>query len=77
MAEVDKSEKITVNTGLVDLGQIHLLVNASFYANRTTYPHRNPAPDLVAVNRPQQDDRPPSTRPRYAALQPPRAGGIA
>ncbi|MBV8997338.1 MAG: hypothetical protein JO287_27410, partial [Pseudonocardiales bacterium] len=26
MAEVDKSEKITINVGLVDLGQIDLLV---------------------------------------------------
>jgi Arc/MetJ-type ribon-helix-helix transcriptional regulator len=37
MAEVDKSEKITVNVGLVDLGQIDLLVNESFYANRTDF----------------------------------------
>ena len=27
MAEVDKSEKITINVGLVDLGQIDLLVD--------------------------------------------------
>ncbi|MGH8965527.1 MAG: CopG family transcriptional regulator, partial [Actinomycetes bacterium] len=26
MAEVDKTEKITINVGLVDLGQIDLLV---------------------------------------------------
>ena len=37
MAEVDKSEKITVNLGLVDLGQIDLLVNEGFYANRTDF----------------------------------------
>jgi Arc/MetJ-type ribon-helix-helix transcriptional regulator len=37
MAEVDKSEKITVNVGLVDLGQIDLLVNEGFYANRTDF----------------------------------------
>jgi Arc/MetJ-type ribon-helix-helix transcriptional regulator len=37
MAEVDKSEKITVNIGLVDLGQIDLLVNEGFYANRTDF----------------------------------------
>ena len=35
MAEVDKSEKITINIGLVDLGQIDLLVQEGFYANRT------------------------------------------
>jgi Arc/MetJ-type ribon-helix-helix transcriptional regulator len=37
MAEVDKSEKITVNIGLVDLGQIDLLVDEGFYANRTDF----------------------------------------
>ena len=37
VAEVDKSEKITVNVGLVDLGQIDLLVGEGFYANRTDF----------------------------------------
>ncbi|MGV0714668.1 hypothetical protein ABQE93_04595 [Mycolicibacterium sp. XJ662] len=37
MAEVEKSEKITINVGLVDLGQIDLLVAESFYANRTDF----------------------------------------
>jgi len=37
MAEVDKSEKITINVGLVDLGQIDLLVAEGFYANRTDF----------------------------------------
>lgn len=37
MAEVDKSEKITINVGLVDLGQIDLLVREGFYANRTDF----------------------------------------
>jgi Arc/MetJ-type ribon-helix-helix transcriptional regulator len=37
VAEVDKSEKITVNIGLVDLGQIDLLVDEGFYANRTDF----------------------------------------
>ncbi|HET9564100.1 MAG TPA: hypothetical protein VFP27_06240 [Mycobacterium sp.] len=37
MAEGDKSEKITINIGLVDLGQIDLLVNEGFYANRTDF----------------------------------------
>ena len=37
MAEVDKSEKITINVGTVDLGQIDLLVNEGFYANRTDF----------------------------------------
>jgi Arc/MetJ-type ribon-helix-helix transcriptional regulator len=37
VAELDKSEKITINVGLVDLGQIDLLVNEGFYANRTDF----------------------------------------
>lgn len=37
MAETDKSEKITINLGLMDLGQIDLLVNEGFYANRTDF----------------------------------------
>ena len=37
MAEADKSEKITVNVGLVDLGQIDLLVDEGFFANRTDF----------------------------------------
>ncbi|MDQ2749553.1 MAG: CopG family transcriptional regulator [Actinomycetota bacterium] len=37
MAEVDKSEKITINLGLVDLGEIDLLVSEGFYANRTDF----------------------------------------
>ena len=37
MAETDKSEKITINLGLIDLGQIDLLVDEGFYANRTDF----------------------------------------
>src|SRR3954447_15635452 len=37
VAEVDKTEKITINLGLVDLGQIDLLVDEGFYANRTDF----------------------------------------
>lgn len=37
MAEVDKTEKITINIGLVDLGQIDLLVREGFFANRTDF----------------------------------------
>ena len=37
VAEVEKSEKITINLGLVDLGQIDLLVSEGFYANRTEF----------------------------------------
>jgi Arc/MetJ-type ribon-helix-helix transcriptional regulator len=37
VAEVDKSEKITINIGLIDLGQIDLLVDEGFYANRTDF----------------------------------------
>ena len=37
MGEADKTEKITINLGLVDLGQIDLLVNEGFYTNRTDF----------------------------------------
>ena len=37
MAELDKTEKITINVGLVDLGQVDLLVEEGFYANRTDF----------------------------------------
>lgn len=33
--KVSETEKITVNLGLVDLGQIDLLVQEGFYSNRT------------------------------------------
>ena len=34
---VPESEKITINLGLVDLGQIDLLVSEGFYSNRTDF----------------------------------------
>jgi Arc/MetJ-type ribon-helix-helix transcriptional regulator len=37
MGDVEKTEKITINLGLVDLGQIDLLVQEGFYANRTDF----------------------------------------
>ncbi len=37
MTEPEKTEKITINIGLVDLGQIDLLVREGFYANRTDF----------------------------------------
>src|SRR5436190_24275837 len=37
MGEADKTEKITFNLGLVDLGQIDLLVQEGFYTNRTDF----------------------------------------
>src|SRR5215216_5501938 len=36
-ADSEKSEKITINVGLVDLGQIDLLVSEGFFANRTDF----------------------------------------
>lgn len=33
----DRTEKITINLGVVDLGQIDLLVQEGFYANRTDF----------------------------------------
>ena len=35
--KVPESEKITINLGLVDLGQIELLVQEGFYSNRTDF----------------------------------------
>ncbi|WP_211748374.1 CopG family transcriptional regulator [Paenibacillus sp. Marseille-Q4541] len=37
MSEQDKIEKVTVNVGIVDLGQIDLLVDQAFYSNRTDF----------------------------------------
>jgi Arc/MetJ-type ribon-helix-helix transcriptional regulator len=37
VAELEKTEKITINLGLVDLGEIDLLVGEGFYANRTDF----------------------------------------
>jgi Arc/MetJ-type ribon-helix-helix transcriptional regulator len=34
-AKVVESEKITINLGMIDLGQIDLLVSEGFYSNRT------------------------------------------
>jgi Arc/MetJ-type ribon-helix-helix transcriptional regulator len=36
-ADAEKSEKITINVGVVDLGQIDLLVDEGFFANRTDF----------------------------------------
>jgi Arc/MetJ-type ribon-helix-helix transcriptional regulator len=35
--DVERTEKVTVNLGPVDLGQIDLLVEEGFYANRTDF----------------------------------------
>ena len=37
MAELEKTEKITINLGLIDLGEIDLLVDEGFFANRTDF----------------------------------------
>jgi Arc/MetJ-type ribon-helix-helix transcriptional regulator len=37
VADGDRSEKITINVGLVDLGEIDLLVSEGFFANRTDF----------------------------------------
>jgi Arc/MetJ-type ribon-helix-helix transcriptional regulator len=34
---VSETEKITINLGLVDLGQVDLLVQEGFYSNRTDF----------------------------------------
>ena len=37
VSPVSESEKVTVNVGYVDLGQIDLLVSEGFYSNRTDF----------------------------------------
>jgi Arc/MetJ-type ribon-helix-helix transcriptional regulator len=37
MAKEAESEKITINLGFVDLGQVDLLVEEGFYSNRTDF----------------------------------------
>ncbi|NJK47425.1 CopG family transcriptional regulator [Candidatus Gracilibacteria bacterium] len=37
MVKVGETEKITINLGFVDLGQIDLLVQEGFYSNRTDF----------------------------------------
>ena len=37
MTEIEKTEKITINLGPVDLGQMDLLVQEGFYSNRTDF----------------------------------------
>jgi len=37
VAEAERAEKITINLGIVDLGQIDLLVREGFYTNRTDF----------------------------------------
>lgn len=37
MADLEKAEKITVNLGVIDLGEIDLLVREGFYATRTEF----------------------------------------
>ncbi|MHB1131419.1 MAG: CopG family transcriptional regulator [Chloroflexota bacterium] len=36
-SETEKTEKITINLGFIDLGQIDLLVQEGFYSNRTDF----------------------------------------
>ncbi len=36
-SETERTEKITINLGFVDLGQIDLLVQEGFYSNRTDF----------------------------------------
>ena len=37
VVDAERSEKITINVGIVDLGQIDLLVSEGFFANRTDF----------------------------------------
>src|SRR5437763_14795666 len=37
MVDAERSEKVTINVGLVDLGEIDLLVREGFFTNRTDF----------------------------------------
>ena len=37
MTELEKTEKITINLGYVDLGHVDLMVQEGFYSNRTDF----------------------------------------
>ena len=37
MSKAERSEKITINLGMIDLGQIDLLVSEGFFTNRTDF----------------------------------------
>ena len=45
------SEKVSINVGVVDLGQIDLLVEQGFYSNRTDF-FRTASRNLLAVHAP-------------------------
>ncbi len=50
MTETEKTEKITINLSVVDLGQIDLLVQEGFYSNRTDF-FRAAVRELLTVQR--------------------------
>ena len=73
MAQIEKSEKLTISIGLIDLGQIDLLVNEDFYANRTDFiPHRDPPATRIEIGRRGPNRRTTNDHPRHPALQPTR-----
>ncbi len=64
MSALDRSEKITINVGLVDLGEIDLLVSEGFFANRTDFIRRRSAPARMPLRRRGGDGSPPGAGAR-------------
>jgi len=70
--ESEKTEKITINLGLVDLGQIDLLVQEGFYTNRTDFIRTAIRTQLAARAR-RSTRRRPGAPSLWAALTTPAA----
>ena len=71
-----QTEKITINLGYVDLGQIDLLVQEGFYSNRTDFIRTGIRSQLAAHSDVVKEfDRPAHARTRAARLQPRGARG--
>src|ERR1044071_5562779 len=63
----EKTEKITINLGLVDLGQIDLLVQEGFFTNRTDFIRT--AIRAQFANRAVAVDQPAARRPLVLGAQ--------
>ena len=71
-------EKITINMGQVDLGQVDQLVREGFYQNRTDFIRTAIRNQLTThAESVRQTDSPQDAGARPAALHPPRAGSGA
>ena len=75
--KVGDSEKITINLGYVDLGQVDLLVQEGFYSNRTDFIRTAIRNQLDRYNDAvKRIRRTPSARSRSSALRQERPGSV-